>query len=180
MGRASAYDLDMLVLNLSCSHGHSFEGWFSSHEDYQAQQARHLLSCPMCGDASITRMPSAPRLNISNLRDKSQELAREQVSSDSGRAADQAAISASAPLAPSSLTEGAGQKQWLELVAHVMSNTEDVGTQFAEEARRIHYGEAQERGIRGSASADDAAALLDEGIEVLPLPLPVARRGPVQ
>ena len=69
---------------------------------------------------------------------------------------------------------------WLKAVRHVMENTEDVGERFAEEARRIHYGESEERGIRGQASAEDTEALLDEGIPVLPLPVPKALKGPVQ
>ncbi len=77
-------------------------------------------------------------------------------------------------------TEMTMQSQWLRAVRHVMSSTEDVGERFAEEARRIHYGEVEERGIRGRASADDAAALREEGIDVMALPLPHALKGPVQ
>lgn len=72
------------------------------------------------------------------------------------------------------------QAELLQVVRQVLANTEDVGTQFAEEARRIHYGEAQQRGIRGQASADETAALLDEGIDVLALPLPQSLKGPLQ
>nr|WP_316639243.1 DUF1178 family protein [uncultured Roseateles sp.] len=163
----------MLVLNLSCTHGHGFEGWFGSGDDYESQQQHKLLSCPICGDEQITRLPSAPRLNVSHLRGGArppeQEVAPE-------------AKPAPAPAVPAPTVpmNEQMQAQWLKAVAHVIKNTEDVGDQFAEEARRIHYGEAELRGIRGSATADDTAALLDEGIEVAQLPLPVARKGPVQ
>jgi hypothetical protein len=72
------------------------------------------------------------------------------------------------------------QSQWLRAVRHVMKSTEDVGERFPEEARRIHYGEVEERGIRGRASRKDAEALREEGIEVMPLPIPDALKGPVQ
>ena len=72
------------------------------------------------------------------------------------------------------------QSQWLQVVRQVMSSTEDVGDRFAEEARRIHYGEVEERGIRGRASSEDAEALREEGIAVVALPLPDALKGPIQ
>jgi hypothetical protein len=72
------------------------------------------------------------------------------------------------------------QAKWLQMVRHVMANTEDVGERFAEEARRIHYGESQERNIRGQASKEETEALLEEGIGVLPLPIPKALKGPIQ
>ncbi len=165
----------MLVLNLSCANGHLFEGWFGSNDDFESQQQRAMLSCPLCGVEQVTRMPSAPRLNVSHLRDGARERDAEPTPAEPAQQAtsDGAAGTAPAPPLPK-------QAQWTQLVAHVLKNTEDVGDQFAEEARRIHYGETEQRGIRGSATADDTAALLDEGIEVMPLPLPVARKGPVQ
>ena len=72
------------------------------------------------------------------------------------------------------------QSQWLRALRHVMSNTEDVGERFPEEARRIHYGEVEERGIRGRATREDADALREEGIEVMALPLPDAVKEPLQ
>ena len=72
------------------------------------------------------------------------------------------------------------QKAWLQVVRQVMANTEDVGERFADEARRIHYGETEERGIRGQASPEETRALLEEGIGVMPLPIPKALKGPVQ
>lgn len=72
------------------------------------------------------------------------------------------------------------QAEWLKMVRHVMANTEDVGDRFAEEARRIHYGETDERAIRGQASREETEALVEEGIAVLPLPIPKALKGPLQ
>lgn len=150
----------MKVLNLRCAHDHAFEGWFASEDDFLSQQDRGLIECPMCGDKSVAKLPSAPRLNVSGAREPSAP----------------AAIEASGE-ASQSMTM---QSLWLRAVQHVMSTTVDVGDKFAEEARRIHYGETEERAIRGKASAEDAQALQDEGIEVMALPIPAAAKGPLQ
>jgi len=138
----------MKVLNLACAHEHRFEGWFASDEDYSAQKDRKLVECPLCGDTSISRLPSAPRLNVSR---QSEVVAMSQQ-----------------------------QSRWMRAVRHLMANTEDVGERFPEEARRIHYGEVEQRGIRGRASAEDTDALREEGIEVMALAVPEALKGPVQ
>lgn len=143
----------MKVLNLQCQHGHSFEGWFESVAAYEDQDARGLLSCPLCGDQQVMRMPSAPHLNLNTVRRDEADLKS---------------------------VEQHVQALWKQAVEHVMANTEDVGEQFADEARRIHYGQAEERGIRGQVTPDDAQALKDEEIEVFTLPLPVAPKGTLQ
>jgi hypothetical protein len=149
----------MKVLNLQCSHAHGFEGWFASEDDFQAQLARGLVECPLCGDAQVAKMPSAPRLNLG-------------------------APEPAKPTAPKQAVATAPNPQlqaaWMELVKQVMANTEDVGERFAEEARKIHYGETEERGIRGQASREETQELLEEGISVLPLPLPKGIKGPLQ
>ncbi len=152
----------MKVLDLQCSHGHLFEGWFASEDEFQGQLARALVECPMCGDTAIIKRLSAPRLNLG--------------------AAEPAPASA-APARPGhqgvmAPPEAALQAAWMKAVAQVMAQTEDVGARFAEEARRIHYGEADERGIRGQATREETQALLEEGIPVLPLP--PALKGPLQ
>jgi hypothetical protein len=152
----------MKVLNLRCTHDHGFEGWFSSEDDFQAQNQRGAIECPSCGDNSITRLPSAPRLNISGAR------APESISAAAG------------PPAPVNLPAGpaeALQSMWRQAVKRVLANTEDVGDRFPEEARRIHYGETGHRGIRGQASAQERAELAEEGIEVMALPMPAASKG---
>jgi len=147
----------MKVLNLQCSHAHGFEGWFASEDDFQDQLARGLVECPLCGDAQVAKMPSAPRLNLGAAEPK--PPARQEVMS-----------------APNAQLQAA----WMQLVQQVIAHTEDVGERFAEEARKIHYGETEERGIRGQASREETEALLEEGISVLPLPIPKGLKGPLQ
>jgi hypothetical protein len=147
----------MLVLNLSCADGHLFEGWFGSADDYEAQRERRLLNCPVCGQQDVKRLPSAPRLNVSGLR-------------ESGVAAAPPAVQSANPEAVQQQLMQQLQRKALQAMRDALANTEDVGNRFPEEARRIHYGEAEERGIRGQATAEEAQALVDEGIEVLALP----------
>ncbi|CAG1019222.1 hypothetical protein BURC_04085 [Burkholderiaceae bacterium] len=151
----------MKVLDLRCLQDHRFEGWFASEDDFRSQSAQLLIECPCCGDTSISRLPSAPRLNVSGAREP--------------QAAPTAAADGSK--APVEMTM---QAAWLRAVQHVLSHTVDVGERFAEEARRIHYGEADERAIRGRATRDEAEALREEGIDVMSLPVPQALKGPVQ
>ena len=145
----------MKVLNLRCAHDHRFEGWFGSESDFQTQNEGGLVECPLCADKAITRLPSAPRLNVSNLR----EVAPTRTADDA---------------------ETKAQSHWMRAVRHLMDNTEDVGERFPEEARRIHYGEVQGRGIRGQATREDADALREEGIEVVAVAVPAALKGNVQ
>lgn len=148
----------MKVLNLQCSHAHAFEGWFASEDDFQGQLARGLVECPLCGDAQVAKMPSAPRLNLGASEPVAAPPKQEVVS------------------APNAQLQAA----WMQMVRQVMANTEDVGAKFAEEARKIHYGETEERGIRGQATREETESLLEEGIGVLPLPLPKGLKGPLQ
>ena len=162
----------MKVLNLRCAQDHRFEGWFASAADYESQCASGMVACPLCDDKTISRLPSAPRLNVSKQRHaEAREPASSAQSGEPGELGGPAA------------TAGAQvrmQAQWLRAVRQVLNSTEDVGDRFPEEARRIHYGEAQERGIRGRASREDAEALRDEGIEVTALAVPEQLKGPVQ
>ncbi|HEY6512772.1 MAG TPA: DUF1178 family protein [Burkholderiaceae bacterium] len=153
----------MKVLNLRCSNGHGFEGWFASDDEFMEQNGGGALSCPLCADSVITRLPSAPRLNLSGARE-----------GGSGQRAVAAAPAAADPQANDV------QAMWLKAVRHVLAHTEDVGERFAEEARRIHYGEAPERGIRGQVNSEQRDELIEEGIEVIALPLPRALDGPLQ
>lgn len=149
----------MKVLNLRCAHDHRFEGWFASGEDYESQSARGLVECPACGDKAIERLPSAPRLNTLALRET--------------------AAPAEATKDPAAQMQQM-QQLWMRAVRQVIANTEDVGERFAEEARRIHYGEVEERNIRGRATAEESDALRDEGIEFMAMPLPPGLKGPLQ
>ena len=149
----------MKVLDLRCANGHGFEGWFASDEDYMDENGRGLVECPLCADKGVTRLPSAPRLNLSGAR---------------------------APQAPPASTPTVDarpadlQAAWLQAVRHLLDHTEDVGERFAEQARRIHYGEEPQRGIRGQATPEERHALREEGIETMSIPLPAALKGPVQ
>jgi hypothetical protein len=145
----------MKVIDLRCQSGHRFEGWFASDDDFLSQNGRGLIECPLCADKVIVRLPSAPRLNLSP------------------NAKEPAAAPAPDPAAEL-------QTRWMEVVRHVIDNTEDVGTRFADEARRIHYGESPQRSIRGQASAGEREALREEGIEVHPIPLPAAFKDTLQ
>jgi hypothetical protein len=142
----------MKVLDLQCALGHTFEGWFGSEEDFVAQCARALVQCPLCGDVAVHKMLSAPRLNLSTSRQ------------DQGT---DHAVTAVSP-AP----DRAFGAAWMELTRRMLANTDDVGEHFADEARKMHYGETEERAIRGRTTVDEALALREEGIEVLPLVLP--------
>jgi hypothetical protein len=145
----------MKVLNLQCSARHGFEGWFASEDEFQDQLGRDLVECPVCGDTAIQKMLSAPRLNLGAAQPK----AGKEVMTTS---------------------DATMQAAWWKAVRHVMANTEDVGERFPEEARRIHYGESEERGIRGRASPEQTQALLEEGIGVMPLPVPKALKETLQ
>jgi hypothetical protein len=171
----------MKVLDLQCQHAHSFEGWFGSEDDFQSQLARGLVECPMCGDATIAKKLSAPRLNLSGSRDVvvAQDAA-DSVADSTVSAGDNSPSPSKDPALQAMLQDPKFQAAYLHMARKIMANTEDVGTQFAEEARKIHYGEAKERGIRGQASHDERMELLDEGIDVMPLPLPKALKEPLQ
>lgn len=149
----------MKVLNLRCANGHGFEGWFASDDDFVDQNGRGMLECPLCGDRVVTRMPSAPRLNLSGAREP---------------------VPQSAEAKPAELATTDLPAAWLGAVRQMLAQTEDVGDRFPEEARRIHYGETPNRGIRGQATPEERDALRDEGIEIVSLPVPAALKGPIQ
>jgi hypothetical protein len=161
----------MKVFNLQCDQGHGFEGWFGSEDDYRSQTERGLLSCPVCGSVAVQRLPSAPRLNLGAAAPV-----------DAARSTSTAVATTAPQVPPSGVPDVLAQLQarYLEAVRHVVANTEDVGPRFAEEVRRIHYGEVAQRAIRGQADAQEREALRDEGIEVVSLLLPPGMDGPLQ
>lgn len=181
----------MKVLDLQCAHEHVFEGWFGSEEDFQSQLARNLVQCPMCGDAKVAKRLSVPRFNLGKDRGPLPLPGRP----------DSAAVdlpppqsAADASMDPASNLRAAPKNElarppaldteliaaWMEVSKRILAQTDDVGEQFAEEARKIHYGETKERGIRGRASPDETRALVDEGIAVMPLFIPEALKRPLQ
>lgn len=149
----------MKVLDLQCAQRHLFEGWFASEEDYLNQHERSLVACPVCGDSDITKRLSAPRLNLSGMR--------------AGSGQEEQPV-------PSDQKESDLQAALMTAARHLVASTDDVGDNFALEARKIHYGETKARGIRGQTTQAEALSLLDEGIAVLPFVLPEALKGPLQ
>ncbi|MBA3775762.1 MAG: DUF1178 family protein [Betaproteobacteria bacterium] len=137
----------MIIFDLRCSHGHSFEGWFASGDEFSRQQANNLVRCPVCDDATVARLPSA-KVRVS----KSAVVVREP------------------PPAPPSEAIAGLSPELLAKMREVVRNTENVGARFPEEARKIHYNEVPARAIRGQASRDEAQALTEEGIEFASLP----------
>ncbi|PUE57636.1 hypothetical protein B9Z36_06860 [Limnohabitans sp. Rim8] len=153
----------MKVLDLQCAQHHVFEGWFGSEDDYQSQLTRGLLNCPMCGDANVSKKLSAPRLNL-----------------NATEAADNATPTSPSLQDVANLEPAQLQAALLKMVRHLVANTEDVGNSFPEEARKMHYGEAEARNIRGHATPEETEGLIDEGIAVMPLPLPDVLKEPLQ
>ena len=147
------------------------------------------MTCPVCNDSDILKKLSAPRLNLGHgLAPDAvvQPVGSQAVGKHTSSLPDQSptpafsldALSPELPLKPDTLQQM--QAALTKMVRHVMANTEDVGPQFAEEARKIHYGESQERNIRGQTTREETEALLEEGIEVMPLPVPENLKGPLQ
>lgn len=149
----------MIVFNLACAHEHRFEGWFASGDEFDSQCARSLVQCPVCSSQQIRRLPTAPRLNLARA---------------GGTERAPAATAGTPP------TAEAMQQKLLQMARMLVQQTDDVGEQFAEEARKIHYREAPPRGIRGVASPGEVAELNDEGIEVFAFPIPDAVKNPLQ
>lgn len=133
----------MKVYDLCCEQSHRFEGWFASENDFQKQCESKMIDCPFCGSHAITRLPSSPRLHLSQPARAEGEQTLQNL-----------------------------QQAYLQAVRQIMASTEDVGAAFAEEARRIHYKETPERAIRGMTTKQEREALADEGIDVLSIPLP--------
>lgn len=151
----------MIVYDLTCAdHGHRFEGWFASSEDFEAQQARALVTCPQCGCASVSKAPMAPAVPRKGNQAPSQAPAQPEISPVAGGALPAEVQAVLARLAEFQ-AEAIKQSQW-------------VGDKFAEVSRAMHYGEQDPAPVYGQASLDEAKALVEEGVPVLPLPFPVA------
>ena len=151
----------MIVFELLCRSGdHRFEGWFSTSEDFADQSARGLLNCPVCGDMDVCKAPMAPRL---------------------GRKGNQIAHAAPPMTADKPMKSGKLPPEAVKLMqalhaaqSEALKSSRWVGNRFAEDARAMHYGEQAHETIHGQATIEEARALSAEGIEVAPLPFPVA------
>jgi hypothetical protein len=149
----------MIVFDLACTAGHRFEGWFGSSADFADQQGRGLLACPHCGSAEVSKAPMAPAVPAKG--NSRQEVLPPEPAQQL----------ANTPLPPK-------VQQALAAVAkaqaEALKNSTWVGDKFAEETRKMHYGERDEAPIHGQATLAEAKALIDEGVPVAPLPFPVA------
>jgi hypothetical protein len=148
----------MKIYDLLCAGEHRFEGWFNSAADFASQKKRGLLSCPSCGTAEVRRVPSASRVNLG-------------VKAPPAPAASPAASQAPAG-AEGKDAFAIAQMLYSRMVDELLAKSEDVGTAFPEEARKIHYEQAPARSIRGKASQEQHDELVEEGIPVARLPIP--------
>jgi hypothetical protein len=153
----------MIVFELTCSTSHRFEGWFSSGEDFDRQRDRGLIVCPVCSNASISKVPTAKIK-----RAEPQQLPVPVAAPESTSLRNPADRAPAPPSAPSAQERA----QMLAFIDHVLSHTENVGPKFAEEARKIFHQETPERAIRGTASREETEELWEEGIPVMPIPIP--------
>ncbi len=150
----------MIRYTLRCDRGHAFESWFQSSAAYESQEKRKLVNCPACGSAKVERAIMAPQ--IVSKKDRENPVPAPAAATD--------------VTAPSSTPLMMAQERELraklkELRDHIVKNADNVGEQFPNEARKMHYGDIEHRPIYGEASPDEARALIDEGVEVSPLPV---------
>jgi hypothetical protein len=135
----------MIHLALHCEHDHAFDGWFRNSEDFEKQKKRGLVSCPSCGSSSVDKALMAPSVSTGRKKEKM------------------------------ALAMNAAQKKAMAelkaLTEKMRENADYVGDKFAEEARKIHFGEADQRGIYGEATAEEAKSLAEDGVEFMPLPV---------
>lgn len=136
----------MIRYSLSCDNAHEFEGWFTESADFDRQVASGFLTCPVCNSAAISKLLMAPSVSTARKKDELQTLAMDAARKEA-------------------------MTKLKEAVEAIKANAEDVGTKFPEEARKIHYGEADARGIIGKATPDEAQALVEEGIEIAAIPV---------
>ena len=151
----------MIHYNLRCDKGHAFESWFQSSSAYETQEKRKLVSCPICGSAEVERAIMAPQI-VSKKRRESTVPAPPPPSTE-------VAAPTSTPLLMAQERELRAKLK--ELRDHIVKSADNVGERFPVEARKMHYGDIEHRPIYGEASPDEARALIDEGVEVTPLPI---------
>jgi hypothetical protein len=136
----------LIRYSLRCENAHEFEGWFSESADFERQVESGFLTCPVCSSPSISKLLMAPSVSTARKKSEMQTLAMDTMRREAFL-------------------------KLKEAVSTIKANSEDVGTRFPEEARKIHYGEADARGIIGQTTPDEAQALLEEGIEIAALPV---------
>jgi hypothetical protein len=149
----------MIRYNLRCERGHAFESWFQSSQAYESQEKRSLVTCPACGSAKVERAIMAPQI-VSKRKDRA---------GPAPVASTEAAAPTSTPLMMAQERELRAKLK--ELRDHIVKNADNVGERFPNEARKMHYGDIEHRPIYGEASPEEARSLIDEGVEVSPLPV---------
>jgi hypothetical protein len=154
----------MIHYNLRCERGHAFESWFQSSAAYESQEKRKLVNCPVCGSAKVERAIMAPRIVGKKGRDKAEPAPVAAAPTDS-------AAPASTPTPLLMAQERELRAKLKELRDHIVKNADNVGERFPNEARKMHYGDIEHRPIYGEASPEEARSLIEEGVEVSPLPV---------
>jgi hypothetical protein len=135
----------LIRFSLSCEHSHEFEGWFRSNEDFDVQRKRSLVECPVCGSHKVEKALMAPAVSTGRKREKVALAMNEQ--------------------------QRAAMAQIKALTAKIRENADYVGDKFAEEARKIHFGESDPRGIYGEATTEEAKSLVEDGVAFMPIPV---------
>jgi len=153
----------MIRYSLRCERGHAFESWFQSSSAYESQEKRKLVSCPSCGSVKVERAIMAPQI----VSKKGREIAAPAPAESAAPA--EVATTESTPLLMAQERELRAKLK--ELRDHITKNADNVGERFPNEARKMHYGDIEHRPIYGEASPDEARALIEEGVEVSPLPV---------
>lgn len=157
---------------MRCPDGHRFEGWFSSSDAFAAQAAAGAIACAVCGNTQIERAPMAPQVlrRAARRPDDGEAKAGGDAPSASPALAPASGSDLASPQGKAAMVMSALMQQVRALRAKVEATCDYVGDDFPEEARRIHYGEVEERGIYGEATPQEAEALRDEGVEVARIP----------
>ena len=159
----------MIRYALACSKGHTFDSWFQNSAAYDKQAKRGLVECPVCGDSKVEKALMAPTLSGTKKRGRPAMPAS--IPAPAAEAAPAAVSETPAPVAMMSPEEREFRTKLKELRDHLTKNADNVGRKFPEEARKMHYGEAEHRSIYGEASPQEAKDLHEEGIEFHPLPV---------
>ena len=152
----------MIRYTLRCDRGHAFESWFQSSAAYESQEKRKLVNCPACGSAKVERAIMAPQIVSKKGREPVAPVPAPAPAAD-------VPAPASTPLMMAQERELRAKLK--ELRDHIVKHADNVGERFPNEARKMHYGDIEHRPIYGEASPDEARALIDEGVEVSPLPV---------
>ena len=159
----------MIKYQLICNQNHEFEGWFQSSAAYDEQVAKKLLRCPLCDSDQVKRALMTPNLSSPKRRKSATSLAADKLESSQ---AGHVSIQGRPPTAQDEQVQASGARlaELRQLRQKIMKDCRDVGKNFAEEARKIHYGEAEAEGIYGQATQEERESLKDEGIEIFDMP----------